>query len=138
MEKIPDTPVQSSREGEKEERSMSRDVKIFEGIPLLLSQGAAAPSVDEGLENEISLLLSQGVAAPSVDEGFGVEFLLLTQGVAAMSLADLLMQMRSKEAEMEVFSSRRWRSLLLFQVRLVDERVHRRRRWPYLRCTEYQ
>ena len=114
---------------------MSRDMKVLERISLLLSQGAAAPSVDEGFENEISLLLSQGVAAPSVDEGFDVEFLLLTQGVAAMSLADLLMQMRSKEAEMEVFSSRRWRSLLLFPVRLVDEIAHQRRRLLYPRCT---
>ena len=102
MEKIPDTPVQSSREGEKEERSMSRDVKIFEGIPLLLSQGAAAPSVDEGLENEISLLLSQGVAAPSVDEGVEAEFLLLMQGVAAESLDDRLMQMRLRGTTSEL------------------------------------
>ena len=83
---------------------MSRDMKVLERILLLLSQGAAAPSVDEGVENERCLLLSQGVAAPSVDKGIGVEILLLTQGVAAKSPDCLEMRTRLKET----FCELRW------------------------------
>ena len=63
------TPQWSSRGADHPGKAKDRELEVLLEMLLLLSQGAAAPSVDEGVEDVGSLLLSQGVAAPSVDEG---------------------------------------------------------------------